>query len=96
MTQDEYYKLEIGNTIYNTKTNVVTKLDSCWSYGKERLETDTLCSKILGDEWNYVNIKSSECEDWSFIDETAPLEVKFKILSIRFFELEQFVYQRLR
>lgn len=96
MTREEYYNLNIGDTIYNIKTNVVTELSSVWSSGKERLETDTLSSEVLGEQYNYVNIPVSECDDWCFMSELAPLEVKFKFLSKRFFELEQFVYQRLR
>ena len=96
MTIEEYYNLNIGDTIYNIKTNVITELSGVWSYGKERLETDTLSSEILGEQYGYVNIPVLECGDWNFISESAPLEVKFKLLSKRFFELEQFVYQRLR
>lgn len=95
MTQDQYYNLKIGDVIYNVKTNRVVKLESCWSDTKERKEDDCITAPVLGEYYQFDNIIANDCANWDYITDNSPIEVRFLIMKIRFFELEQFVHNRL-
>ena len=95
MTQEQYYSLNIGDVIYNVRTNKVVKLESYWSNTKERKEDDCITAPILGEDYQFDNVAAKECANWDYITDNSPIEVQFLIMKIRFFELEQFVHSRL-
>lgn len=94
MTQKEYYKLNIDDVIYNTKTNKIVKLNTGWTDTKIPDKNDSLSSQDI-DNGNYCGIIVAECKDWKFVTDEAPIEIQFILLKKRFFELEAFVHRRL-
>ncbi len=95
MTIDEFYSLNLDDILYNIKTGSIVKLETCFIKDRKREEKDCLCVPMLGKPHAYKNVYAKDCDLWSKDLDAAPIEVKFEILSIRFFELEQFVYSRL-
>lgn len=96
MTQDQYYGLSLDNIIYNVDTNKIVKVNTCFNRDKERKENDYLYQPYLGASYGGETVAAKDCEKWEFVEDSSPLEVRFEVLSYRFFELESFVYTRIR
>lgn len=66
--KEEMLKWNIGDILFNKKTQVVVKLESCWSKDKkvEELKDDQYLwvDKSYGGDGYGVSIKVSELEDW--------------------------------
>lgn len=71
MTKDIFKKLQIGNIIYNKKTNVIAILNSQWGGGDKEPGPDlNLGTNVFFGAVNtaYLSIAYKNCEDWEHFD----------------------------
>ena len=92
--EKDFARLSIGSVLYNKKTGQIVKTTSGWMDGYVPKHGDAI-STDLYDGYGNASIKYEEVDDWDFITPDAPLEIRFRVLQERFFNLEAFVHSRL-
>lgn len=98
MTREEMIKIKIGDSLYNKLTNSVVEMTSQWADSKNTFEDDECLSAkpYGGGEYSYAVVTIGDYDKWEHVSENMPDTIKLKILTEKFFQLEAFVYQRLR
>lgn len=99
MLREELVKVQIGDPLYNKATNQVIVMSSSWSADKDEIKDEEVLNyNNYGQNSRFSNgcIAMGDFDKWEIVTEDAPAEVRLRILTERFFQLETFTHSRLK